>query len=164
MTGPTGPTGSSHPNLPTGPLGPTGNIEIYKDAQGQLIPVVSDREVQHYFITEVELRMLERGSGNVDRTVAGVAFGSSLTCGISVLTTHGLGPSAHASLVLGFWTLLVGTLYSGLRAWQARSQNQTVAADVRTKRLNNETSVITSTAIKAGKSWKIRSPLTRNDS
>ena len=98
---------------------------------GQLDTPVQDRSIPHYFISEVELAMLETGSGNTDRTVAGLAFGASVAFGVADRTVKDLGPYNHALFVVGFWALLLVAGYSALRAWRARSLNVKTAAAVK---------------------------------
>lgn len=110
------------PNIRTG--SPDGLV-------GHLATPVQDREIPHYFISETELRMLERGSGNTDRTIAGLAVGAAVAFGIVDRTVSHLSPYNHAFFVVGFWVLLVLAVYSAIRAFNPRSLNRTTANDVR---------------------------------
>jgi hypothetical protein len=101
---------------------------------GQLDTPVQDRSIQHYYIAEIELAMLERGSGSTDRTIAGLAVGIAATCGVVDRTVGHLSAYNHAIFVVGFWVFLVLAAYSGYRAREARSLNRQTAADVRERK------------------------------
>ncbi len=135
--GATGPTRAAAP-VSSGPLGPTGNIEVGSpQLQGQLDTAVQDRTIQHYYISEVELAMLEACSGNADRTYMGLALGAAIAFGIVDRTVKNLSPYNHAIFVVGFWAFMFLAVYSGRRAIKAYSLNRKIAADVRKRKTDD---------------------------
>ena len=94
-----------------------------------------DRTVTHFFISEIELSMLEKGAGSADRTLGGLAVGIAATCGVADRTVSNLSAYNHAMFVVGFWVFLILALYSAWRASEARSLNRRTAADVRKRQM-----------------------------
>ena len=96
-----------------------------------------DRTIKHFYISEVELAMLETGSGNADRTIAGLAAGAAIAFGVVDRTVKNLGSYNHAIFVVGFWAFALLAVYSAYRALKTRSLNRKIAADVRKRRTDD---------------------------
>jgi hypothetical protein len=126
--------------IPAGTDGFPTNVQAEPPLQGQLDTPVQDRSIPHFFISEVELAMLETGSGNSDRSVSGLALGAAIAFGIADRTVKNLSPYNHALFVVGFWVLLVLAAYSAFRALRARSLNKKTAAAVRQRKTSDSPS------------------------
>lgn len=130
---------------------------------GHLATPVQDREIPHYFIAEVELRMLETGSGNSDRTISGLAFGAAIAFGVVDRTVKDLSPYNHALFVMGFWAFMLVAFYSAYRALRARAVNRSIAADVRKRKTDSTSSFITGTDDSVTMRQKIGRWISRED-
>lgn len=100
--------------------------------RGQIKFERHDRKMAVHEISEPELRTLEMGSENQDRTWGGVAFGSALAIGLVLLSSyHHLPPTVRGAL----WTGLIGSVlmlaYFGQRARTARTNVRQTISDVR---------------------------------
>jgi hypothetical protein len=98
---------------------------------GNLLSPVQDRDIPHFIISEVELRMLEAMPGGSEPTWLGAAIGGLITFGLADQTLSKLSAYHHAFVVMGFWVSLFAFVYFTSRVFRERSMARKIAVDVR---------------------------------
>jgi hypothetical protein len=99
---------------------------------GQLSSSVQGRNVQHYYISQTELSMLEKAPEGSERTWSGVAVGGIVAFGLAH-ETLALTPYHAAVVNVGLGTSFLLSIYFGLKVLRARSLSREITASVRTR-------------------------------